>query len=274
MVWIIETRVKQLVKSTKIYQLIDLALKIRKLVRQAQASLLPSILTSFDFDVSPAVMEEDLKEGRWGNSQLVARSKGWKFDVRRFLAQEVFKKLPAGHGLVVISRRIGEAIQSREISHKDLEQSVINALLEHAIPFEGEGVFEIEPRSFGPVNIDDENWSRLEIKGVAVTEIDHNRLEPARVGTAEIIVRARTDREKFGGVGSLTAVKPVQVKQIVMRIEPKELILEPGEPWELTLTVENSAFPREVKVEARAGEVTSKHEKGNTLSIRKTPSNR
>lgn len=234
---------------------------------QAEAALLPSVLSRLEFEVSPEVMEEDREEGKWGTSKLVAMSKGWKFDVRRFLAQQAFKKLPAGNGMVVLGRRLGGAVLGREISHKELEQSVTNALLQHAIPFEGEGVFQIEPMTFGPVDIDEENWSRVEISGLAVAKLDHNRFEPAQVGTAEIIIRVRTDGERFGGGGTLTEVKSVTVKAIVMRISPPEVVLKPGELQEFTLTVENSVFPQQVEVQADAGESFASYNGGNTHLI-------
>ena len=230
-------------------------MKIFKLALAAKAYLLPSVLRKLDFKVSPAVMEEDREEGSWGESELVAMSKGWKFDVRKFLGKELAEAIPfTGHPAITYSRRLGGAIQSRETRHKELEKKITDILLGHGIPFKGRGVFQIDPMTFGPVNIDEENWSRVEIRGAAVTQLDHNRLEPARAGAATVIVRVRTDGERFGGASTVTAVNSVQVLPISLKIEPTEATLQPEELKDFVLTVENSAFPHMVEVEALTGE--------------------
>ncbi|HUV13687.1 MAG TPA: dockerin type I repeat-containing protein, partial [Acidobacteriota bacterium] len=256
--------INHIVKKIKNLQMIALPLAIGKWTAEAKASLLPSILVDLDFEVSPSVMEEDRVEGEWKNSELTAMSKGWKLDARR-IAKYALDKLDVKEGLtggtVVAARKIAEynGILPHDISNRELEKQLVDLVVEkgrEVAPeiFNGESVFEIQPQTSGPVKIDDEEWSRSDVMGVSVAKLSHNKFEPAKVGSATIIVRVRTDGGRFGGAGSISKGKAVEVRQIIMTVSPHQAIArKPGEELPFTVTVKNSFFPKQIKVEALTG---------------------
>ena len=271
----IEKVTKLLSKQIKLPQKLALALAAQKWIQEAAACLLPSTLTDLEFNLFPARLNEDEPDGEWGLSSLTATSKGWKLDARR-IVEYAFEKLNVkdklGKGEVIAVRKILEAtgVLPDGTSSKDLENRLVDLVEDavkrtHEVPdaLKKGPLLEIPPREFGPVDVDAEEWTESEIRGTAVAKLDHNKFEPLRVGSSDVIVRTRMG--KFSGQG-LTQFRKVQVDAIVIRITPAEVALKPGEQATFTVTVENSFFPDQIEEEA-AGETVLNLGSGNTHTI-------
>jgi len=245
---------------------ISLAFDAARWSQEGLANLLPSSLVHLELRLNPSVMEEDRVDG-FEDSLLTAANKGWKLDARRIVS-EVFQQagvdslLESAPGTIL--REIGESSISpewlslpKETSTKELEEKIIDLVVEKGNryapgAFKGP-VMEIAPRSFGPVFLDGYNWKETEVKGNAVRFIGSDVYEPAEVGTADIIVRVRTDGGRFGGVPPISAAKPIEVKPIILDVTPDRVVAKPGEQVNFTVTVENSFFPEKVEVTAERG---------------------
>ena len=260
----------------KLFPMIDTAIMVRKWMDEGAAALLPSSLTDLEFNLFPSVMGEDEPDGEWGLSALIATSKGWKLDAKRIL-EYAFTQLNAkgilqeqvqkGVGkLGELAGKLPKGLNKKALEKKLTDLIVKNVLKIAPDAFKGVTLFEIEPMSFGPVDIDDEAWSTSDILGAALAKLDHNKFEGIRVGTAKIIVRPRTDGGKFGGAASFSVARTVEVKKMVVKLTPDEVVLKPGDETVFTVTVENSFFPDQIEAEA-AGQTSINLGAGGTHTI-------
>ena len=221
----------------KAFPVIGLALLIKKWSEEAAAALLPSSFSSLDLNLFPAVMEEDLEAGEW-SALLIAASKGWKLDGKRVL-QYAFKELKASKLLKKqVKKGVGKLFELSGdlpyVDNKKVQEKLVGLIVKNVAKIapdalNGVTLFALDPELFGPVEIHETVWSASDIKGDAVEEFNHNQYKPVKVGTADIIVRVRTDGGKFGGVGSISASKPVEVKPIILDVSPDQVIAKPGE---------------------------------------------
>ncbi|UCF39077.1 MAG: dockerin type I repeat-containing protein [Acidobacteriota bacterium] len=256
-----------------------LALDIARLAQEALAHLLPSRLTHLDLRLVPASMEEDREDGI-AEVMLSASSKGWKLDARR-IVQEAFEQLDASAKLesapVALLRELAESSLThesislpKETSTKELENKLVDFVVEkgekHFPGYFKGSVLEIEPRTFGPVPLFDPYWKENRVLGSAIQFRGggSNVYEPVKVGSARVITRVRTDDGQFGGVPSISAAKPIEVKRIILNVSPSEVVVKPGEKVDFIVSVENSFFAEEIEVTAERGEVLGTEYLGNS----------
>lgn len=92
----------------------------------------------------------------------------------------------------------------------------------------------IEGQTFGPVKVDDEEWSKVTYRHgegpTAVERVEHNTYRAVAVGASLVEVEsslATSGEQRFGG-RSFIGQRVVEVDSIKMRVEPSDTLMAPG----------------------------------------------
>jgi len=224
------------------------------------SSVLPSELGDLTFDLTKEVFLEDEEgSGQWENAEITAESTGWGLDkaILEGIAQAASLAGPFGE----LSRRF----ESTELSLGDLlgfiQSDRVNAAIEAATG--GDDFIEIPPEMFGPVPVDDEDWTESSVDGLGVIELtNRTTYEPRESGTGYVILR--NVEGTFAGQTASTN-KPVEVREITVDIQPDQEVADPGQVFAFDATVENAANPEMLDVTANLGRIINVTYEGDGL---------
>ena len=198
------------------------------------SATLPCCLTGDIPDVVPARFDEDDEStGTW-SVQLGAHSRGWDAAVSNL---DVLLAL----GTLDALRKVG-------VDNIDVIRGVRD-LLEGEVS-EWVPDLEIPRQDFGPVPVDDEEWSDVAYEPTlgppSVEKVTHTTYRPIGVGRTRVEVSTPPEggERKFGRTQQLTMSADIDVDSIIIRIEPQDTVLEPGDNATFRVTIENSRFPQ------------------------------
>ena len=121
----------------------------------------------------------------------------------------------------------------------------------------------IPQRTFGPVPVDDQQWSESRLipggSGAAFKKTGHTTFDPIAVGADQLEVKAPT--MGFGGMERTKQID-LQVDSIIVRVEPSDTLMKPGDQAIFRVTFLNAASPKPSSAAARRGTVFSWRESG------------
>lgn len=262
--------IEDAIKTVKSLPPIAIALAVWKYAHEAEAKLLPSRLLSLDFDLSFPTIEEDRPSASWGPAPLTAVSKGWSVDPKK-LVETLLKNALKNLHLNKFAKKWGKKASNRlipdipegldprdnlgekvgKLAATNATKQIVNFLTPDT---SGAQIIVIDPQAFGPVDISDKNWSTSLLKGDTITLLDHSDYAPVKDGATDLIVRARTDGKRFGGVAAISKARTVEVEPIKIAIlqdgaPVNKIIAKPGEHFSFTVKVEDAAFPDNLKAE-------------------------
>jgi hypothetical protein len=108
-----------------------------------------------------------------------------------------------------------------------------------------DGILMLPPITYGPVDITDTEWSDARIvTGTSVALTPHEEYQPQEPGTS--LLEVITALGKFGGTNIATDHIPITVGELSVRIEPDEVLLQPGQDTTFTVTVTDALHPDSV----------------------------
>lgn len=142
---------------------------VDKTVREYDSNALPSHFTRMDVDLNPgAEVPEDYElvqgnELKWQNAQVYAASKGMN------LSGPTLDALMMGVGAFRTASTVGNTfdffVNAKGVIEGQIEGEVFNKI-KQKLNFE---CLEVEPHTWGPVNVTDEEWTQDSLSGSALT---------------------------------------------------------------------------------------------------------
>ncbi len=202
------------------------------------AAMLPSELFGMTAEVDPgSFLEDEDRVGHWRVASVSARSIG--YDYGRELLE----------GLLQASGAAG-AFDTTQIGGPSVNK-VLAYLLTGPVATElakrgAIDQFNIPPAVFGPVSVQDQQWSEDNLVGNAVALTAHARYEPRHAGTATLSVKTKAGR--FGGHQAHWE-HDLTVGQLTVSVTPTEVFLQPDAVQDFTVVVHDAAHPGAVAVQ-------------------------
>jgi hypothetical protein len=227
-----------------------------KLYDQAVADNLPSEFVDITVSYDPLEFEEDQEgPGTWTPAHVRATSNGWN-------TEETLSELLGGfvnprpiHRWTQKVRQINWSANQLLQGLFDYADAYIADLLGHLLePLIkqglnlGDDLLVLPPRTFGPVDVSDAEWTHSRIvEGSSVVLTSHEAYDPREPGTS--LLEVITAQGKFGGANIAPPRQPIDVSQLEVSIDPKEVIVsDESEVW-FTVTVANSAHPASIEID-------------------------
>ena len=217
--------------------------------QQGVAGLLPSAFQQLTFRAAPTTFLQDQPgPGSVSDVLVLARSTGWKLD--KAILDAAFQAVGTkGTYDGWLKRYVDPSFA------EDLVGLVKTSAVQAAINgTEGSDFVQIDPETFGPVDLTDPAWSKVLLVGDAISLISDVDYEPEKPGTAKLDVRVRNEGLQFGGQTISAADQTtVEVTRIQLHITPDEAFMEEGTKRQFEVAVTDALHPELVEVEARSG---------------------
>lgn len=235
------------------------ALWAAQIYYEGRANTLPSELAELTFDLTKEeFLEDEEGSGQWQNAMLTATSNGWELD--KAILEGIIQV--AGMSSTFKGFLDGEAA---ELGMKEILEYIRDELVSEAIDAatQGEDVLRIPPETFGPIPIDDAEWSESEVDALGVLALtDRMTYEPRKSGTGYVIVQ---NVEGTFADQTRRTERPVEVRRIQIAIQPTSEQADPGQVFAFDATVENAAHPDALEVSASQGEIINVTYEGDGL---------
>ncbi|MGD2046446.1 MAG: hypothetical protein PVH96_09515, partial [Gemmatimonadota bacterium] len=220
----------------------------------AASHLLPSELSELKIELTRSSFKEDEDStGTWHNSEISAKSAGWSLDQR--IVNTLLDKggVSNAFGDVAVAAANLTGTGLGEVLGFLVSDRITNAIT--AKTGDPNGIIQIPSQTFGPVNVDAEEWTDSHVDASGVLAMTTRTVyEPRKTGTGEVVVETREGR--FGGQ-QREAREPVHVGLITIGIDPTTAKVDPGATRSFDVTVHNADHPERLQVTAEHGSVTS-----------------
>ena len=236
-----------------------------KTVEQARRALEPQSIVAFEVDRAttrwvedrPPSFELGASPGRWEGATVTAEGVGFN------LAKATLEGLITAVGL--IPGPVGAGVTAATVVSPDGVNAGIDALT-------GDSCFRIQPPRYGPINVNDAEWTRAEITGGSVEQLTHRTYKGVDIGTSELIVALRGER--FATRQTFEERFTIQVEELILSLIPtRTRVQEPGEVVDISATAQN-AYTRESNFFAEVlggdgfGRILNQRENGSFYDVR------
>lgn len=203
-------------------------LYVLKTTEAARQALEPRRIESFDVRRADTLLVEDRpanQPGRWENASVIAV--GEEFNVNEAALDGLITTVGMVPGPVGAIVGVGSTAFANPIS------AALKELTK-------DGCTRINAPRYGPIDVSDEDWTRSEITGDAVTRIDHRTYRGAAIGAAELKIILRG--EKFGVLSAgYSKALAIAVNPQVLSLLPSSIRLSaPGQTASIGATITNS----------------------------------
>ncbi|MDM4771820.1 hypothetical protein [Solimonas sp. SE-A11] len=203
-------------------------LYILKTTEAARQALEPRTIESFDVRRADTLLVEDRpanQPGRWENASVIAV--GTEFNINAAALEGLITTVGMIPGPVGAAVGVGSTAFANPLSNIQSELTE-------------DGCTRIKAPRYGPINVSDEDWTRSEIIGDAVTRIDHRTYRGAAIGGAELKITLRG--EKFGVLSvGISRTFAIAVNPQMLSLLPSSVRLSaPGQTASIGATIANS----------------------------------
>jgi hypothetical protein len=207
------------------------AVYVVKTVEQARRALEPQSIVAFEVDRATTRWVEDRPPslpGRWEGATVTAEGAGFN------LAKATLEGLITAVGL--IPGPVGSGVTAATVVSPDGVNAGIDALT-------GDSCFRIQAPRYGPINVNDAQWTRAEITGGSVEQVTHRTYKGVDIGASELLVALRGER--FATRQTFEERFTIQVEELILSLIPtRTRVQEPGEVVDISATAAN-AYTRE-----------------------------